>query len=381
MARLTDISWEEFESLPLEAKRPYLENGAIPDTPYHTLFAQQFDRPVLERLCALANRIRFINKSKEGALYLKGVLAHKRAMLYFSQPSSRTFLSHLAACQILGITTGSVRDAATSSEFKGESREDSVRTFSSYFDMIIMRSPEQGLAERMAWELSNSSRSIPIINAGSGKDQHPTQALLDIYTLMRSFEEKGGLDGRTVVFCGDLMRGRTVRSLSYLLTDFRNVRQVFVAPQELQVPADVVMILARRGIDFEVTDNLRESVKSADAVYMTRIQDEWDSSKGASARIDTSRFKFGAEELKLLKPDGCLLHPLPRRDEIAVCCDRDPRAMYWRQMRNGMWIRAALIAATFGFEKDITIVNFKNRHDSTMEEAYVEVKAKVNCCS
>ena len=93
--------------------------------------------------------------------------------------------------------------------------------------------------------------------------------------------------------------------------------------------------------------------KSADAVYMTRIQDEWDSSKGASARIDTSRFKFGAEELKLLKPDGCLLHPLPRRDEIAVCCDRDPRAMYWRQMRNGMWIRAALIAATFGFEKDI----------------------------
>ena len=349
MKRLNEIEWEKFEALSLEEKRPYLERVEGDGMPYHTLFAQQFDRPVLERLCALANRIRFINKSKEGALYLKGVLAHKRAMLYFSQPSSRTFLSHLAACQILGITTGSVRDAATSSEFKGESREDSVRTFSSYFDMIIMRSPEQGLAERMAWELSNSSRSIPIINAGSGKDQHPT--------------------------------GRTVRSLSYLLTDFRNVRQVFVAPQELQVPADVVMILARRGIDFEVTDNLRESVKSADAVYMTRIQHEWDSSKGASARIDTSRFKFGAEELKLLKPDGCLLHPLPRRDEIAVCCDRDPRAMYWRQMRNGMWIRAALIAATFGFEKDITIVNFKNRHDSTMEEAYVEVKAKVNCCS
>ena len=142
--------------------------------PYHTLFAQQFDRDLLERLCALSNRIRFINKSKEGALYLKSVLAHKRAMLYFSQPSSRTFLSHLAACQLLGITTGSVRDAATSSEFKGESREDSIRTFSSYFDMIIMRSPEQGLAEKMAWELSNSSRPVPILNAGSGKDQHRT---------------------------------------------------------------------------------------------------------------------------------------------------------------------------------------------------------------
>ena len=353
MARITDIGWEEFSGLSLEAKRPYLERQEGDGLPYHTLFAQQFDRNALERLCALANRIRFINKTKEGALYLKNVLAHKRAMLYFSQPSSRTFLSHLAACQILGITTGSVRDAATSSEFKGESKEDSIRTFSSYFDMIIMRSPEQGLAEKMAWELSNSDRPIPILNAGSGKDQHPTQALLDIYTLVRSFEQKGGLDGRTVVFCGDLLRGRTVRSLSYLLTNFRNVRQIFVAPPELQVPGDVVAELARHGVDYQVSDNLREAVKVADAVYMTRIQDEWDSSKGASARIDTSHFKFGAEELKLLKADGCLLHPLPRRDEIAVCCDHDPRAMYWRQMRNGMWIRAALIAATFGFERDI----------------------------
>ena len=353
MAKLTEISREDFSRLSLEEKRPYLERCEGDGMPYHTLFAQQFDRGILERLCTLANRIRFINKSREGALYLKTVLAHKRAMLYFSQPSSRTFLSHLAACQILGVTTGSVRDAATSSEFKGESHEDSIRTFSSYFDMIIMRSPEQGLAERMAWELSNSSRPIPILNAGSGKDQHPTQALLDIYTLVRSFETKGGLDGRTVTFCGDLMRGRTVRSLSYLLTNFKGVKQIFVAPQELQVPADVVMILAKKGIDFEVTDDLKGAVKVSDAVYMTRIQDEWDSSKGASARIDTSRFKFGAEELALLKKDGALLHPLPRRDEIATCCDHDPRAMYWRQMRNGMWIRAALIAATFGLEKSI----------------------------
>ena len=353
MARLTDIGWNEFAALSLEAKRPYLARQEGDGMPYHTLFAQQFDRALLVRLCALANRIRFINKSKEGALYLKSVLAHKRAMLYFSQPSSRTFLSHLAACQILGITTGSVRDAATSSEFKGESKEDSIRTFSSYFDMIIMRSPEQGLAEKMAWELSNSSRPIPILNAGSGKDQHPTQALLDIYTLVRSFENKGGLDGRTVVFCGDLLRGRTVRSLSYLLTNFRDVRQVFVAPKELQVPADVTDILTAKGVSYSVSGNLREAVRDADAVYMTRIQDEWDSSKGASARIDTSHFKFGAEELAVLKPDGVIMHPLPRRDEIATCCDHDPRAMYWRQMRNGMWIRAALIAATFGFEESV----------------------------
>jgi len=353
MAELTEIGWEEFRDLSLEDKRQYLARNDGGGMPYHTLFAQQFDRGVLERLCALATRIRFINKSKEGALYLKNVLAHKRAMLYFSQPSSRTFLSHLAACQLLGITTGSVRDAATSSEFKGESKEDSIRTFSSYFDMIIMRSPEQGLAEKMAWELSNSDRPIPILNAGSGKDQHPTQALLDIYTLVRSFERKGGIDGRTVVFCGDLLRGRTVRSLSYLLTNFNDVRQVFVAPDELQVPDDVIAILKEKQVRYEVGSDLRAAIPSADAVYMTRIQDEWDASKGESARIDTSRFKFGAEELALLGPDGVILHPLPRRDEIATCCDHDPRAMYWRQMRNGMWIRAALIASVFGFEKSI----------------------------
>ena len=353
MAKITEIGWEEFSALPLAEKKIYFENPDGDGMLYHTLFAQQFDRGLLERLCLLANRIRFINKSKEGALYLKSVLAHKRAMLYFSQPSSRTFLSHLAACQILGITTGSVRDAATSSEFKGESREDSIRTFSSYFDMIIMRSPEQGLAEKMGWELSNSSRPIPILNAGSGKDQHPTQALLDIYTLVRSFEEKGGLDGRTVVFCGDLLRGRTVRSLSYLLTEFTGVRQIFVAPKELQISGDVTAMLDAKGVKYEISSDLKAATAEADAVYMTRIQDEWDSAKGESAKIDTSSFKFGAEELALLKSDGIIMHPLPRRDEIATCCDHDPRAMYWRQMRNGMWIRAALIAATFGYERAI----------------------------
>ena len=119
MNRLTEISWEDYSRLSLDAKRPYLEREEGDGLPYHTLFAQQFDRSLLERLCALANRIRFINKTREGSLFLKSILAHKRAMLYFSQPSSRTFLSHLAACQILGLTTGSVRDAATSSEFKG----------------------------------------------------------------------------------------------------------------------------------------------------------------------------------------------------------------------------------------------------------------------
>ena len=287
----------------------------------------------MERLCELATRIRRVAKRREGALFLASSLSHKRAMLYFSQPSSRTFLSHLSACEILGMRTGSVRDASTSSELKGESQEDSVRTFSSYFDLVIMRSPARGLAERMAWVLGNSERNIPIINAGSGKDQHPTQALLDIYTLVRSFETQGGIDGKTVVFVGDLLRGRTVR---------------FVAPQELQIKDDILEMLRRRGVSYEVSHDMRRWLPEADAVYMTRIQDEWDTASGESARIDTSAFKLGVEEAALMRPTAAILHPLPRRDEIATALDRDPRAKYWRQMRNGMWVRAALIAATFG---------------------------------
>jgi aspartate carbamoyltransferase catalytic subunit len=113
---------------------------------------------------------------------------------------------------------------------KGESREDSIRTFSSYFDMIIMRTPLQGFAEKVAWLLSNTDRPLPVINAGSGKDQHPTQALLDIYTLVRSFEKRGGLENKHIVFCGDLARGRTVRSLSLLLRNYSNISMTFAAP-------------------------------------------------------------------------------------------------------------------------------------------------------
>ena len=350
--RIIDISWEDFRNLPLEEKGPYLTR---PETggPFHTLFAQQFDRARLEALARTANQIRAIAKTRDGAMFLHSLICHKRAMLYFSQPSSRTFLSFLSACQILGLQCGEVRDAAISSEFKGESREDSVRTFSSYFDLIIMRSPIQGLAERMAWTLSNSDRPVPIINAGSGKDQHPTQALLDIYTLLRSFENHGGLRDRTVVFVGDLSRGRTVRSLAYLLTLFPNIRQRFIAPAPLQLGEDIQDLLRREHVDFSLSDNLRDALPEADAVYMTRIQDEWDNAPGESKAIDTSRFKLGAEELKLLPPGGIIMHPLPRRDEISTDVDRDPRAMYWRQMRNGMWIRAALIASTFGFDRRV----------------------------
>ena len=352
MKRTIDYTWEQFEALPMEQKCACL---AKPDgMPFCTLFAQQFDRARLDRLCALATQIRQIAKSRAGMEFLQGLLFHKRAMIYFTQPSSRTFLSFLSACQILGIKTGEVRDAAVSSEFKGESREDSIRTFSSYFDLIIMRTQEKGLAERMSWALASSDRPIPIINAGSGKDQHPTQALLDIYTLNRSFERRGGFCHRTVMYVGDLARGRTVRSLANLLLNYEDITHIFVAAEPLQIGQDILDMLDAHGARYIVTSDMHKYLPEADAVYMTRIQDEWDKSRGESARIDTSRFKIKGEDMRLMKPDAILMHPLPRRDEIAVECDSDPRAKYWRQMRNGMWVRAALIAATFDCDSRIS---------------------------
>jgi aspartate carbamoyltransferase catalytic subunit len=156
-----------------------------------------------------------------------------------------------------------------------------------------------------------------------------------------------------VVFVGDLLRGRTVRSLAFLLTRFNNVRQIFVAPKELQIKEDIQQILAAHNVQFELSDDLAKWLPEADAVYMTRIQDEWDKASGESAKIDTSAFKLGAAQVATMKPGAAILHPLPRRDEISTDVDTDPRAKYWRQMRNGMWIRTALIAATFGCEAAI----------------------------
>lgn len=346
---MSNLSWAEFSRLEPQRKAPHFQRGG---RPYHALIAQQFDRPFLDRLCELATRTRRIAKTRGGRLFLQDLLSDRRAMLYFAQPSTRTFLSFYAACQIVGLQPAEVRDTHTSSELKGESPEDSVRTFSSYFDVIIMRHPVGGFAEKIAWMLSHTERSVPVINAGSGKDQHPSQALLDIYTLQRSFETRGGIEGKRMVFVGDLARGRTVRSLSWLLMLYPGVRQTFVAPEGLQIGQDVLDSLRRAGVAFDLTDDFESVVPEADAIYMTRIQDEWDTAK-ESAAIDTSRFKFTAAHLARLKPDAILMHPLPRRDEIAPECDDDPRAMYWRQVRNGMWIRAALMLVIFNRDVEV----------------------------
>ncbi len=341
---LAEIGWDELQRLSPADKARCFNAGA---GPYHVLVAQQFDRALLQELGDMASRLRQVGKSKKGMDFLGRLLSHRTAMLYFTQPSTRTFLSFHSACQILGMRTVEVRDTATSSEMKGETQEDSIRTFSSFSDVIIMRSAVGGLAEKMAWTLSHTERPVPIVNAGSGKDQHPTQALLDIYTLQRSFERRGGIDRKRIVFVGDLARGRTVRSLAHLLTAYDGVKQVFIAPPSLQIGRDILDQLKAAGVDYEVGSDFEKAIPGADAIYMTRIQDEWDDRAGDSGKIDIAKFSFTARHLQLLQPHAVLMHPLPRRQEIAVEVDHDPRAIYWRQVRNGMWIRVALLARLF----------------------------------
>lgn len=349
-ASLTRIGLAELQAMSPAEKAPlFFRDGRL----FHVLLAQQFNRELLDKIGEMATRVRQIAKSKAGMDFLRELLPHKTAMLYFTQPSTRTFLSFHSACQILGMKTVEVRDTSTSSEMKGETQEDSIRTFSSFSDVIVMRSREGGLAEKMAWLLSNTERPTPIVNAGSGQDQHPTQALLDIYTLQRSFEKRGGIEGKTIVFVGDLKRGRTVRSLAHLLTLYRGARMIFVAPPELQMLDDVLDRIRDAGVEYELTSDFEKAVPMADAVYMTRVQDEWDNTKGDSGKINVARFNFTTAHLKSLPPAAVIMHPLPRRNEIAADVDRDPRAVYWRQVRNGMWTRVSLMACIFGVYEEI----------------------------
>lgn len=319
---------------------------------FHVVDTNIFDRPLLDDLCELTTLVRTVAKSSDGARSLQQLAPTKRAMLYFTQPSTRTFLSMNNACHILGIRTSEIRNAEVSSEVKGETFEDSIRTFSSYVDLIIMRTPKAGYAARAAALMDSIPRQVPIINAGSGKDQHPTQALLDIYTLERSFEDSGGINGRIIGMMGDLKRGRTVRSLSRLMRHYEGVKLVFIAPDAFEMEPDIKAFLTEHGIPFDETGRLHEVLPELDAVYVTRTQSEHDVDDESSA-VNLAPFTIGTDELGLMKETAVVMHPLPRGPEITIEVDQDPRAMYWRQERNGMWMRVALIAKLFGLDREI----------------------------
>lgn len=349
---ILDEQYAEFERLPNEERiKCFEKDGRM----YDMIISQQLNRQILDDLYRITNQIRSLSKSKTGSQFIQSLLCHKRAMLYFAQPSSRTFLSFENACHLLGMKTSEIRDPNVSSEVKGESFDDSLRTFSTYTDLIIMRHKGQNMAERAAWLLNTHTyRPVPVINGGSGSDQHPTQALLDVFTLQQSFEYQGGLDGKTVLMCGDLKRGRTVRSLSYLMKNFRGMKIIYAAPAAFQMKEDVCNFLERHNISYTIeTHGLEKVLGEADAIYMTRIQDEHDATPGESGKTDVSKFRLTLSNMAYVKPNAVIMHPFPRRDEIDVAIDPDPRAMYWRQERNGMWSRAALIAYMFRVDHEI----------------------------
>jgi len=310
---------------------------------FHVVTARQFTREILESLASEADRLRSAACEPEGIRELNTLLSRKRAMLFFSQPSTRTFLSFMNACHILGVHVSEVRDLSLTSSTKGESFDDTIRTFASYTDVIIMRHPEDDSAERAACVLDGHEKRIPLINAGSGKKEHPTQALLDVYTLMREFADSGGIDGKTILMAGDLKRGRTVRSLCCMLSEFTDVDILFAAVPEYQMKDDIRSFLAEKGIACRDINDFGDALGQADAVYMTRVQDEHDVD-GESHSVDFSRFHLKKEHLDIMKKGAVIMHPLPRREEIPPEIDADTRAAYWRQEENGLWIRAALIA-------------------------------------
>lgn len=357
----------------------------------HVIFASQLTRRLLERLRIFADMIRNLSRLKSGSDQLRDLLSHKRAMLYFDQPSTRTFLSFMAACQVLGISCSEVRDPSVSSIKKKESILDSIRMFSSYFDVIIMRSQVANLAEKCAYLMNRLEsfhrRTVPIINGGAGADQHPTQALLDVYTLQRTFDfdhsEKTkrsrfvelrtkyrdlerGLDNKVYAFCGDMGRGRTVRSLVRLLAQFDNVSMFFIAPPtpKLSLGTDLRNQLIKRGINLQEFDSLdatldgRPVLSQVDCLYMTRIQREHNTAEDDATlnSLDLSPYRLTESRLTQMKDYAPVLHPFPRDSEVGelpTIIDSDPRAMYFRQARNGMWARAALLIHLFDVSDDL----------------------------
>jgi aspartate carbamoyltransferase catalytic subunit len=294
--------------------------------------AQQFDRDLLGDVFSRAVEMETVVK-KGGA----NILSNKRMVLFFYEPSTRTRLSFAMAMDFLGgrvvFSTENAREF--SSVAKGESIEDTVRVLSGYHpDVIVIRSDQEGMAKR-AMEYSR----VPIISAGDGSRQHVTQAVLDIYTV---WKERGEVVGLTIAMCGDLGRGRTVRSLSYLLAKFPGVEIYFVSLENLRMHDDIKEYLMRHNVKFTETNDLREVAPKVDVIYQTRIQKE----RGSLAlRYGNERgfFAVNREVLRLMKKDAIIMHPLPRNDELSPEVDSDPRAAHFRQAENGLYVRMALL--------------------------------------
>ena len=268
--------------------------------------------------------------------------AHKQLATLFFEPTTRTRLSFESAMLSLGGSVLGFSSAASSSTTKGETVGDTIHTVSCYADIIAMRHPKEGAPYAAAQHCD-----IPIINAGDGGHCHPTQTLTDLLTIHR---EKGKLSGFTIGFCGDLKFGRTVHSLVNALSRYEGINFVFISPEELKLPRYVKEeALKKKGIPYTQTTSLEEALPQLDILYMTRVQKERFFNEEDYIRLKDS-YILTPEKLVNAKPDLSILHPLPRVNEISVAVDKDPRAAYWKQVKNGKFIRMALILKLLGIE-------------------------------
>ena len=299
----------------------------------HIIEAQQFEREWLEKeLFPLVKEMEEVVK-KGNSTILQG----KRMVSFFYEPSTRTRCSFETAMDLLGgrVVFSTENARQFSSAAKGETLEDTIRILNGYYpDVIVLRTDQEGGA-KIAAELS----SVPIINAGDGTGEHPTQALLDIYTIQKELDK---IDGISIAMVGDLSRGRTVRSLSYLLGKFSGIKIYFISPEALKMKDDIKDYLKKQNVSFSEETDLRKIAPLVDIIYQTRIQKE----RGNSIedyQTPEGFYIINQEILNLMKKESIIMHPLPRVEEISPEVDKDPRAAYFRQAENGLYTRMALL--------------------------------------
>ncbi len=300
----------------------------------HILSAQQFTRSDLETIFRLARELRVMLPATRTEL-LRG----KHATLLFYEPSSRTAGSFDAAMQRLGGTTTLIVGMQYSSVAKGESLRDTVRTFECFSDLLVLRHKEQGSAEAAARVMRK-----PLINAGDGVGEHPTQALLDLFTID---EELGDLAGLTITLLGDLKNGRTVHALAHLLS-LHDVSLHLVSPPELRMPQPFIDGLIRRGVTVTEDARLEDVLPETDVLYVTRAQTERFANAAEAEAVKNGWYVVSSELLACAKKRMIVMHPFPRNEEIAADVDDDPRAVYFRQIENGMYVRMALLCLVLG---------------------------------
>jgi aspartate carbamoyltransferase catalytic subunit len=319
-----------FDSVTTTAASPSVVESRLAPL-HHVIEAQQFDRTTLIGLLELAARMEPVARSGGCAKYPNSIMA-----TLFYEPSTRTRFSFETAMHRLGGRVISTENAAEfSSVSKGETLEDTIRILNGYADVIVLRHYEVGSAVRAA-----AASRVPVINAGDGAGQHPTQALLDLYTIQR---EIGRLDGLRIAMVGDLAQGRTVRSLAYLLGKFDDVRMWFVAPPQLKMKDDILLHLRERGVEFEEEESLEKVLPEVDVIYQTRIQKERFGDRIADYEQCRGLYVINRASLDLMRADAIVMHPLPRVGEITPDVDSDPRAAYFRQAQNGLFVRMALL--------------------------------------